>query len=239
MNYNQIELQNILFVDIETVPQFPNYEQLPENIKKHWDKKSQYISRNDETAEEIYNRAGIYSEFGKIIVIAFGYLRKSDDNYALIIKSLSNNNENILLSQFNTLLDKYFNTDNHYLCAHNGKEFDFPYIARRSIVNNIKIAKILNTQGLKPWETRYLDTLEMWKFGDYKHYVSLDLLTQIFNIDSPKDDIDGSMVNEIYWKENDLQRIELYCRKDVVALAQVFLRLIGKPTIDKKNIIFK
>lgn len=239
MNYNKINIQNILFVDIETVPQFPNYEQLPESMKKHWDKKTQYISHNNETTEEMYPKAGIYSEYGKIIVISFGYFRKTDDNYVLIIKSLSNDNENILLSQFNALLDKYFNTENYYLCAHNGKEFDFPYIARRSIVNNIKIAKILNTQGLKPWETQYLDTLEMWKFGDYKHYVSLDLLTQIFNIDSPKDDIDGSMVNEVYWKEKDLQRIEQYCRKDVVALAQVFLRLVGKPKIDKEYIIFK
>ncbi len=239
---DKIPLENILFIDIETVSQYPNYDELPDKFKKFWDKKAFYLSKNDaapNTPNEIYQKAGIYSEFGKIVTIALGYIRQNSEKKVLYVKAISDKNERIILAKFNDFLDRYFNTENHYLCAHNGREFDFPFIARRSLINNIKIAKILNTQGAKPWEIKHIDTLDLWKFGDYKHWVSLDLLTAIFDIPSPKDDIDGSMVNEIYWKENDLERIAKYCKKDVVALTQLYLKFNNSPLIEEENILFR
>ena len=235
-----VDFSKILFLDIETVPQKPFYEDLSDRMKKHWDRKASFLATNEETPEDIYGRAGIYSEFGKIIVIAVGYLRKKHKaGYNLIIKAISNDDEGKILMRFNNFLKQYFNTPEHYLCAHNGKEFDFPYIARRMLVNGIKPAPILDLQGLKPWEVRHLDTMQMWKFGDYKHYTSLDLLTEIFGIESPKQDIDGSQVADIYWKEKDLKRIEEYCRRDVVALVQVFMRLNSLPLIADDDILMK
>ena len=235
-----INFSKILFLDIETVPQKPLYEELSERMKKHWDRKASFLATDGETPEDLYNRAGIYSEFGKIIVISVGYLQKKQETaYRLIVKAISSDDETKILIYFNNFLKQYFNTYEHYLCAHNGREFDFPYIARRMIVNSIKPASILDTQGLKPWEVRHLDTMQMWKFGDYKHFTSLDLLAEIFGIDSPKQDIDGSQVADVYWKEKDLKRIEEYCKRDVVALVQVFMRLNSLPLIPKENILIK
>ncbi len=233
------KLSKILFVDIETVPQYPDYNALPENIKKFWDKKAARIGKDDETDDEIYHRAGIYAEFGKIVTIAFGYIRKNNDQNVLIVKSITSDGEYTILSKFNKLLDSYFNTPEHFLCAHNGKEFDFPYIARRSLINGLTPANILNTPGAKPWEVRHLDTLELWKFGDYKHWTSLDLLASIFNIPTSKDEMDGSMVWKVYWQEKNLQKIDYYCRKDVVVLTQLFLKFNNLPVIKEENIIFK
>ena len=235
----QAKLENILFLDIETVPQYPSYKELPEKMKKLWDKKSQYIGDSELSAEEKYKSAGIYSEFGKIIVIAIGYIRIKNNEKTLIIKSIYGHDEVKILQKFNQVLDEYFASDDKYLCAHNGKEFDFPYIARRSIINEVKLPKILNTAGAKPWEVKHLDTLELWKFGDYKHWTSLDLLTTIFGIPSPKDEIDGSQVYEYYWQKNDLETINNYCKKDVVALVQVYLRLTQQELIPPENIFYK
>ena len=135
------------------------------------------------------------------------------------------------------MLNQHYNSQDALLCAHNGKEFDFPYIARRGLINGLNIPQILDLAGKKPWEISHLDTLQLWKFGDYKHYTSLSLLTTIFNIPTPKDDIDGSMVNEVYWKDNDLKRIAIYCEKDVVALTQLFLRFRNESLIDQNNIV--
>ena len=235
-----IDFSKILFLDIETVPQKPFYEELSDRMKKHWDRKASFLATNDETPEDLYDRAGIYSEFGKIIVIAVGYLRKKQETgYTLIIKAISNDDESKILTRFNEFLKQYFNSQEHYLCAHNGREFDFPYIARRMLINGIKPAPILDLQGLKPWEVRHLDTMQMWKFGDYKHYTSLDLLTEIFGINSPKQDIDGSQVADVYWKEKNLKRIEEYCKRDVVALVQVFMRLNSLPLIPEQDILIK
>lgn len=235
-----IDFSKILFLDIETVPQKPVYEDLSDRMKKFWDRKASFLATNDETPEDLYSRAGIYSEFGKIIVIAVGYLRKKQETgYTLIIKAISNDDESKILIRFNDFLKKYFNSTEHYLCAHNGKEFDFPYIARRMLINGIKPAPILDLQGLKPWEVRHLDTMQMWKFGDYKHFTSLDLLTEIFGIDSPKQDIDGSQVADVYWKEKDLKRIEKYCKRDVLALVQVFMRLNSLSLISEQDVLIK
>ena len=233
----QIKLDKILFLDIETVPQFKTFDEAPEKIQKLWAKKStdKNIHVDDKTPAEVFQRAGIYAEFGKIICISVGII-STKDGKKLRIKSFYGHDEKTLLIDFSKLLEKHYNSDDTFLCGHNGKEFDFPYIARRLLINGLKIPKILDLAGKKPWENRHLDTMELWKFGDYKTYTSLDLLTTIFNIPTPKDDIDGSMVCDIYWKENQLERIVTYCQKDVVALVQLFLRYRTEDLIDEGDV---
>ncbi len=234
-----IDLEKILFIDIETVPLCKSYDDLSDTMRKLWDKKAAYLIKDDETPADVYPKAGIFAEFGKIVSISFCYFRKKSDKTALFVKAVSDDNEKQILLKFNALLDGYFNTEKHYLCAHNGKEFDFPFIARRSLINGVKIAKILNTPGAKPWDIRHLDTLELWKFGDYKHWTSLELLTAIFDIPSPKQDIDGSVVWKVYWEDNNLERIEKYCKNDSVAVAQLYLRYLNKPIIPQELIFYK
>ena len=232
-----INLDKILFLDIETVAQQPEFSELNDSFKKHWEQKAGFISRNEESPEELYPRAGIYAEFGKIVCISVGVIRTENGAKKLHIKSFYNDDEKELLISFFDMLNQHYNSQDALLCAHNGKEFDFPYIARRGLINGLTIPSILDMAGKKPWESPHLDTLQLWKFGDYKHYTSLSLLTSIFNIPTPKDDIDGSMVNEVYWKEKDLKRIAVYCEKDVVALTQLFLRFRNENLIEANNII--
>jgi len=229
-----IKNTDILFIDIETVPLFKTFDNLSEKMQVLWDKKSNYFRTEDQSPEDVYKRAGIYAEFGKIICISAGLLTK---DHSFRIKSFFNEDEGTLLRDFKTMLDTSYKGADKYLCAHNGKEFDYPYIARRMLINGIEIPQILDLAGKKPWEVKHLDTLELWKFGDYKNFTSLELLTEIFNIPTPKDDIDGSMVAEIYWDENDLERIVSYCEKDVLAVAQLFLRYKNEKLIDPENII--
>lgn len=234
-------LNNILFLDIETVSQYPAYEALPEEWKELWGLKASYLIRNkeEETFESVYNRAAIYAEFGKIVCISCGILHGSGETKKLVLKSFFGHDEKELLLQFAGMLSRWA-TDNHkYLCAHNGKEFDFPYLCRRLIINNVSIPPILHISGKKPWEIAHLDTMEMWKFGDYKSYTSLNLLAHTLGIPTPKDDIDGKMVGEVYWKENNLERIAAYCQKDVVTVAQVYLRFNGETLIKPELIEIK
>ncbi len=233
----KIKEENILFLDIETASQVQNYSDLDERFKNLWAKKMSYqIKRDNKTPDELYNNAAIWAEFGKIICISAGYIVKSGGNRIFRIKSFYGHNEKILLERFAFLLSNHFNKDKHMLCAHNGKEFDYPYISRRMLVNDIKIPKILNLSGLKPWEVKHLDTLELWKFGDYKHYTSLDLLAALFKIPSPKNEIDGSMVSKIYWDEGDLRKIASYCQNDVVTVGKLLLKIIGEPNIADTHI---
>jgi len=234
---NKIKNENVLFIDIETVPSVKCFDDLSDRYKKLWDKKSSNFRKEHESASDVFNRAGIYSEFGKIICISVCYI-SDNTNKTCRIKSFYSDDEKVLLSEFNNLLNNYFNKEEHLLCAHNGKEFDFPYIARRTLINGLKLPKLLDIAGKKPWEIQHLDTMELWKFGDYKSYTSLDLLTTIFNIPSPKDDIDGSQVAHVYWEEKDLLRIVKYCEKDALAVAQLFLRYKGEDIISQENIIF-
>jgi predicted PolB exonuclease-like 3'-5' exonuclease len=233
----KINLEKVLFLDIETVAQQPEFSQLDADFKAHWEKKANFIGAADETPEDTYGRAGIYAEFGKIVCISVGFIKTENGTKTLRIKSYANDDEAVLLNEFFELLNNHYNHREALLCAHNGKEFDFPYIARRALVNGITIPDILDLAGKKPWEINHLDTLQLWKFGDYKHYTSLSLLTTIFNIPTPKDDIDGSMVNEVYWKDKDLKRIAVYCEKDVIALTQLFLKFRNEDLIEQENII--
>ncbi len=228
-----IKLEDILFLDIETVSQFKTYQELPENILKLWDHKATFLRREEQdNAESLYSRAGIYSEFGKIVCISVGSLR----DHQLRIKSFAGDDEFEILSRFSDVLNRSYNKATSLLCAHNGKEFDFPYISRRMLINGIQLPAILDICGCKPWEVRHLDTLEFWKFGDHKNYTSLALLTTIFGIESPKDDIDGSQVGSVYWNDNGTERIKEYCQKDVIALVQLFLRFKGLPILEHDRI---
>jgi uncharacterized protein YprB with RNaseH-like and TPR domain len=236
MNFN-----NILFLDIETVSQFESYQHMPEEWQELWDLKAEIISRGKEntTPDSIYERAGIYAEFGKIICISCGCIQGIGDDRKLVLKSFYGDDESQLLADFADMMHKWSGDADKFLCAHNGKEFDYPYICRRMIINGIAIPEALKIAGRKPWEVRHLDTLEMWKFGDYKSFTSLKLLAKALNVPSPKDDIDGSMVNEVYWNEKDMERIAIYCQKDVVTLVQVLLRFHCEPLIKQENISIK
>ena len=234
-------VNNILFLDIETVPRFPDYSSLPEDWKQLWDTKSVSLIKYHEgqTNETLYPRAGIYAEFGKIVCISCGVLQGISGQRKIIVKSFSGDDEKILLRQFNDMLNKWAAGEPKYLCAHNGKEFDFPYLCRRMIINDLPIPALVNISGKKPWEVNHFDTLELWKFGDFKNYTSLNLLAHTLGIQTPKDDIDGSMVWEVYWKEKNLDRIVAYCQKDVVTVAQILLRMNGEPLIEAGNIEIK
>jgi len=233
---SKLNLESILFLDIESVPETQFFSDLDKTKQELWELKSQYQRREDDTAEEFYDRAGIWAEFGKIICISVGYFKIMGDKRTFRVTSF-HGEEIKILKDFKNLLINHFSQANHLLCAHNGKEFDFPYIARRMIINRIEIPYKLNLFGKKPWEVPHLDTLELWKFGDYKTYTSLKLLTNVLGIPSPKDDIDGSEVYRVYYEENNIDRIINYCEKDTIAVAQIFLRLRGDDLLDEMEII--
>lgn len=232
----RINLKHILFLDIETVPEVQEFEELDDTARILWEAKSKYQRKEDFTAEEFYHKAGIWAEFGKIVCISVGFFSITGDVRKFRVTSF-HGDEVDLLKEFKQLLESHFNRSHHVLCAHNGKEFDFPYIARRMIIHGIKIPTKLNLFGKKPWEVPHIDTMELWKFGDYKHFTSLKLLTHILNIPSPKDDIDGSEVARVYYEENDIDRIIIYCEKDTVAVAQVLLRYRNEAILDDDEII--
>lgn len=233
----KINFKNILFLDIETVPEHESFEELSEIKKELFTHKTQYQRKEEFTPEEFYDRAGIWAEFGKIVCISVGFFSEFEPNRIFRVKSYFGDDERKLLLEFKELLDNHFNQDYKVLCAHNGKEFDFPYIARRMVINRIDLPSKLNLFGKKPWEIPHLDTMELWKFGDYKHYTSLKLMTHILGIPSPKDDIDGSQVAEVYYKEKDLSRIAQYCEKDTIAVVQLLLRLYNVDILNANEIV--
>ncbi len=229
----QVALDKILFMDIETVSAAPDWDALGETERELWRKKSQYWVRDlDQPGDEDYGRtymdkAAIYAEFGRIIVISAGFLSKTSSGYRMRIKSYIGETEKQLLASFAGMLEEYYPKPGEYgICGHNIKEFDVPYICRRMLIDDVPIPTILQVRGKKPWEVGHLiDTMDLWKFGDLKNYTSLDLLAHTLGIPSPKDDIDGSQVGRVYHEEHDLDRIKRYCEKDVLTVAQVYLRL--------------
>lgn len=226
-----IPQNKILFLDIETVPFVEKWQYLSPNMQELWSKKIEKQLIEDQTAEEFYEkRAGIMAEFGKIVCISCGYITSEEK---IKIKSFYGDDEKLILNEFAQMLNNYYHKKDSYLCAHNGKEFDFPYLARRMLINGIQLPKALSLQGKKPWEIPHLDTMELWKFGDYKHYTSLNLLAAVFEIPTPKDDIDGAQVAEVYYKEHDLERIKTYCEKDVLTVAQVFRKFCNQSLIER------
>ncbi|MDO6759810.1 3'-5' exonuclease [Tamlana sp. 2_MG-2023] len=232
----KLNLENILFLDIETVPEVQHFSDLDETKQALWEGKSKYQRKEEFSAEEFYDRAGIWAEFGKIVCISVGYFKIHNDLRKFRTTSFFGD-EIKILKDFKNLLNTHFNEPKHLLCGHNGKEFDFPYIARRMIIHNIELPHKLNLFGKKPWEIPHLDTLELWKFGDFKSFTSLKLLTNVLGIPSPKDDIDGSEVYRVYYEENEIDRIVTYCEKDTIAVAQIFLRLRGDDILTDDEII--
>ena len=235
----QIKTKNILFLDIETVPVKENFEDLAPIFQELWEDKTAWQRKNEFTPSEFYKmKAGVMAEFAKIICISVGYLFFEKRESHFRIKSFYGDDERKIISDFNALLNSEFNKKQHQLCAHNGKEFDFPFIARRALINRLKLPKLLDIAGKKPWEINHLDTMELWRFGDYKHYPSLKLLAELFDIPTPKDDIDGSKVSGVYYQEKDLERIKIYCQKDALTVAQLLLRYKGEELIKAENIEF-
>ena len=231
------DLSKVLFLDIETVPEVYHWNKLDPIMQDLWSAKTRFRQESQgKNAEELYKEAGIFAEFGRIICIGVGRLEKKDDGHHLRVTAYRDSDEAAVLRQFAELLDKHYDTPDHWLCGHNGKEFDFPYIARRCIVNRIRLPKLLDIGGLKPWEVGHLDTMNMWSFGDRKNFTSLALLAQVLDIPTPKDDISGADVARVYYEENDLERIAKYCCKDVVATAQLYLRLRGNALMPETHI---
>lgn len=228
----KIDIEKILFLDIETAPLVYEYKYLDEAAKELWDKKWQY--NKEISPEQHYSKAGIYAEFSKVIVIGLGYYNQNKFR----VKTIASANEMEVLTQFSELLKQHFNTTSHLLCAHNGKEFDFPFLCRRFLINNLPLPKTLQIQGLKPWEVKHIDTMDLWKFGDIKNYSSLSLLAHVFGIPSPKDDMDGSMVGKTFYEENNLDKIANYCKKDVITLARIYRRFAGIGNLNEDDIIF-
>lgn len=231
------QFNGILFIDIETVSSQPTFDLLDDGMQHEWERKAKLLKPRQEETEDpsnVYNdRAGIYAEFAKIVCISFGTIYTSGTEYKIRLKSLAYDDEKLILTKFSHVIESMTAIHkNIRFCGHNIKEFDMPFICRRYIVNNLPLPACLQLSGLKPWEVQHIDTLELWKFGDYKNFTSLSLLSQIFGIPSPKSDIDGSQVSEVYWKESDLARISEYCLRDVLTTAKVYLRLKGYSDIE-------
>ena len=212
-------LKNILFLDIETVSCARSYAALDDVLKPLWDKKAAFL-RNDDgeaTSDLFFERAAIYPEFGKVIVVGLGFLRfDAHDTLTLRVKALQGHDEGALLRALHVLLEDKSQPEGLRLCAHNGKAFDFPYLCRRMLVNGIVPPRALNMVGKKPWEITHLDTMELWRFGDRKSFPSLHLLATLFNLRSSKELMDGSEVNRYYYMQDDLDKIASYCLQDVV-----------------------
>lgn len=234
----EVPSENILFIDIETVPLHYRFDEMTEEMQLLWSDKTRFIQQREEKdAAEVYERAGVYAEFGKVICISIGYLHQSAGDKMLRITSFAGEDEREVLEDFAGLLNSRFSAPHYFMCGHNIKEFDIPYLCRRMLIHGMRLPEMLNIAGKKPWEVKHLDTMELWKFGDYKHFTSLNLLTRIFDIPTPKDDISGADVAKVFYEEKDLERIVRYCEKDVVAVAQLLLSMKGDPRVEEKNVV--
>ena len=226
---------SILFIDIETVPLYESYKDLPDQQKYHWDHKSQFLAK-DLLPEDLYQRAGIYAEFGKVIVVSLAWMSEGDSPH-LRVKTLSDQDERKLLVDLYDILVRIDNTQT-LLCGHNIKEFDVPFLCRRMLIQQIPLPNLLDVSSKKPWQTPYVDTLEMWKFGDRKHYSKLDLLAHVFDLPTSKDDIDGSQVARVYYQDKDLERIATYCEKDVVLTSHLYRKMKLLPDLTEEQITY-
>lgn len=235
-----INLENLFLIDIETVSQKSSYDLLGDEWKTLWFDKISKLLPDDISAESFYSkRAAIYAEFGKVICISFGVFKKEESTFKFRIKSFYGDDENEILKSFSNTVCRLQTLNNKWCYAgHNIKEFDIPFLSRRMIVNNIQIPSCFDFQNMKPWETPILDTLHLWRFGDFKNYTSLKLLAAVLGVPSPKDDIDGSQVGDIYWINNDINRIASYCQKDVLTVANIILRLKNMDILTPENIVY-
>lgn len=236
----KVALENLFLIDIETASEKEDYDSLDAQWKELWDEKISRSLPEGITSSEFYEiRSGIFAEFAKVICISFGYFKIENKDIQLRIKSIYSKDENEVLQEFRSTLDQFYQHHKNWVfCGHNIKEFDMPFLCRRYLVNGIPIPSYFNFREMKPWETPVIDTLHQWRFGDYKHYITLKLLASTLGIPSPKDDIDGSQVGYVFWKENDLKRIAFYCEKDVATVANIMLRFENKPILNSQQIYF-
>jgi 3'-5' exonuclease len=234
-----IKLDNLLLIDIETVPQHPSFDLLSDTWKQLWEEKTQRSLPDFTTAAEFYpQRAGVMAEFAKIVCISIGYFTKQDNALQLRLKSFYGDDEKKLLQDFVSTVNQMEAKNNKWCFAgHNIKEFDIPFICRRLLINSLHIPAYLDFQNMKPWDTNMIDTFQYWRFGDYKNYTSLKLLAAALGVPSPKDDIDGSMVADVYWKEKNIERIATYCQKDVVTTGNIILRFKNMELIKEENVV--
>jgi len=241
------DLKRILFIDIETVATHSSYEELSTDMQKHWLRKAgqlkidiDFDTENDRAKQLYLDKAGIYAEYAKVVCVSAGLLSTNGDEIESVrLRSFYGHDEKTILQEFAEVLNKHFNRINRFfLCGHNLREFDVPFLCRRMLINGIKLPALLNIPGKRPWQTPHLiDTLEYWKFGDYKNYTSLALLTTVFGLPTPKDDLDGSMVGEAYWVRNDLKAITQYCEKDVISVIQLYFKFNGFPTLKEEQVV--
>ncbi len=237
---NHVILENALVFDIETVPGHKTWDEVPTDLQPLWARKAKQLKIPEEIspAESFVDQAGIYAEFGKVVCISVGFFTRTEGGkYNLRVTSFYGDDERTLLQEFGQLLSKHFNTANHFLVGHNINEFDIPYVCRRMIVHGLELPDLIDIAGKKPWEVKHIDTMQYWKFGDYKSYTSLKLLAAILGIPTPKDDIDGSDVARVYWQDHDLPRIVTYCQKDVVTTARLLQRYKGLPTLTDEDVV--
>lgn len=238
--FAQLNLEELLFIDIETVPGEASYADLDDKLQELWATKARQLNKSEINPADVYERAGIYAEFGQIVCISVGILMKIDggSRYGMRLKSFCNTNEKQLLQDLCELLNGKFTKKDHLLCGHNIREFDIPYLCRRMLVNDICIPRLVDCTGLKPWEIPHLDTMHLWRFGDSRSYASLHLLATLFNIPSPKNDMDGSEVARVFYEDRDLERISRYCQQDVLTVAQLLLRFKSLPLMQPADIQF-
>jgi len=234
---DHIHPENLICIDIETVPGFSEFKECPDDLKELYLKKSERLKQENENEEEQYfNHAGIYAEFGKVVCITLGLFKKEKSEYHLRIKSLCGDDERKVLQEFADILDKHPNKNRVQFCGHNVREFDIPFLCRRFLIHHLPLPSLLDIAGRKPWDVPMVDTMALWRFGDIKHFTSLKLLASILGIESPKSDIDGKDVGRVYWKEKNLPRIVEYCQRDVVTVAQLVMRFKNLPLLSKEQV---
>jgi predicted PolB exonuclease-like 3'-5' exonuclease len=234
-----ISLDNLLLIDIETVPQFSSFDLLDDHWQQLWEEKTQRSLPDFTSAAEFYpQRAGVMAEFAKIVCISIGYFIKQGAMLQIRVKSFYGDDEKKLLQDFISTVNQMEAKNNKWCFAgHNIKEFDIPFICRRLLINGLTIPRYIDFQNMKPWDTNMVDTFQYWRFGDYKNYTSLKLLAAALGVPSPKDDIDGSMVADVYWNEKNVERIAVYCQKDVVTTGNIILRFKNMELISAENIV--
>lgn len=236
---DKLKMESILFLDVETVPLVYKYNDLSAYEKQLWDNRIKHLEKEGISAKALYEeKAGVFAEFSKIVCVSTAIIYREKGRRKIRVKSFYGHDEKKLLSDFCKLVDQHFNTPSCHLCAHNGREFDFPFLCRRLLVNGIELPAILSINGKKPWETRFLDTMELWRFGDHRNFTSLELLAHLFGVPSPKEDIRGEDVKHVYYRDNDLERISAYCKRDALTVAQLYLKFRNESIIPVEDIIF-
>ncbi len=231
-----VDLQQVMVIDIETVAQHQHYGDMEERFQPLWDLKIRNSLEDGENPADKYPNAGLHAEFGKIICISAGVYHVRNGERYFRIKSFYGDDEHALLADFVRLLQTQ--PTGLILCGHNIKGFDLPFLCRRMLINGLRIPTQLDVTGKKPWEINHLDTMELWRFGDFRHYSSLNLLAAVFDIPTPKDDISGEDVYRVYYEENNLERIRVYCEKDVITTAQLLLKLRNEDVIAQERVTF-